>query len=330
MKKIVYNEELKNRFILETCSTSNMKSLFTNVFHLVGEEEEKLGADVCTWNEEQLRVMLERLSGFRAYSSKNRENLLKRYIAWCINTGVDGASGAIFGIETDGIASVRQKTVSGPEHLQRCLDSFLAPEQDKTADNVLRGYCWLSFSGMADDEIVDVRTTDVDLEALVVRSGNKKYPIYREAIPCMRILRELSCFKYFHDGYENDFTWRVRPDGDKLLRGLRSAEPSILGIRSRLSDKSVSAFNKGAADVKISAYRIWISGEFYRMYQKERMGDTVDFTYLACRGIETREKNGKPYKLEAERGKRSVDNKINELARNYLEDYNRWKLAYSV
>lgn len=330
MSKQVYNEELKNRFIAESCQTSSMKALFRNVFELVAPEEERLGADICTWGEAPLREMLEKLAGFRGYSSKNRENLLKRYVSWCVNSGVPGASGAIFGVKVDGLSSVRQKTVSGPEHLQRCLDSFLAPESDVTADNVIRGYCWLSFSGMTDDEIIKVRTKDVDLEAFVVCSGERAFPLYKEAVPCIRVLREMSCFKYFHEGYENEFTWRVRPDGDKLLRGLRSPEPSLLGIRARLSDKSVKAFNAGAADVKVSAFRIWISGEFYRMYQKERMGEAVDFMPLARRGVEAKEKNGKPYKLESEANRRTVEGKTREIARNYLEDYNRWKLAYSV
>lgn len=68
---------------------------------------------------------------------------------------------------------------------------------------------------------------------------------------------------------------------------------------------------------------------FYRMYQKERMGEPVDFTYLAKRSILAHEARGKSYKLESENNKHTPESKLREIARNYQDDYARWKIVYS-
>lgn len=325
----LYNAELKERFMSERATTKVSRSLFVNVFEYVAPFEREYDADICTWDEDRLRPVLEKLVGFRSYSGKNRENLLKRYIKWCFSVGVPNASSSIFGVNVDGLNRVREMLVSGPEHLQRCLNVFLTPESDKTADNILRGYCWLAFSGMNDDEIIEVRKSDVDLQNLCVHSNGREFPLYRESLPCIRNLRDLPSFKYFHEGYTDEFVWRFRPEGDKLLRGIRTAEPSLYNIRSRLSNKSSEAFNAGKTDIKISYFRVWLSGEFYRMYQNERMGEQVDFTYLAKRAMLAHEARGKSYKLESENNKRTPESKLREIARNYQDDYARWKIVYS-
>lgn len=325
-----YNAELKERFLENARISGTMDSLFRNVFDFIAPYEEKHGADICTWGEEETQEVLDKLAGFRSYSSRNRENLLKRYIRWCLANEVPGANGAIFGVSADGISVIRERLLSGPEHLQHCLDSFLSPESDKTADNVLRGYCWLAFAGMTDTDILSTTVDSVDFDNLCVHSGGVSYPLYRESLPCMHVLCEMSCFKYFHDGYGNEFIWRPRKESDRLLRGIRNAEPTLNSIRTRLSTKNVDAFNDKKIDIKLSYYRIWLSGEFYRMYQKERMGEDVDFTYLAVRGLTEREGSGRPYKLDSGVNKRTTESKKRELARNFQVDYTRWKIAYTV
>lgn len=300
------------------------------MFDLVAPYEKELSADICTWGVADTKKVLEILSGFRSYSSENRANLLRRYVRWCIENGITGVSEAILTSKASGDLKVKEMTVSGPQHLDRILNVLFDPVSDATSDNILRGYCWLAFIGLSNNEIVSLRCNDVDINSFSIRTGSEEFQIIQEAVPCLRILKEMAAFRYSHPGYEHDFIWRPRLDGDKLLRGIRSANPSALHLRSMLSKSVNDAFKNGKIDVKISHYRMWISGEFYRAFLSERIGEPVDFSHLADRAIRIREENGSPYKLETENGKHSIEAKKREIESAYLSDYKRWKVAYSV
>ena len=293
----MYNAEQKEAFIASSNLTPAMDALFRNVFLLVAPYEEEKNADICTWSREDCQLVLERLAGFRSYSSENRARLLRRYANWCIEQKVPGATGNLLASRATGKSKVREMTLSGPEHLEKILNTILDPVEVASSDVILRGYCWLAFSGVSDESIADIRCKDVDLDRFTISYDGNDYPFCVQAIQTFRILSEMSAFRYFHPGYDNDFIWRARSDGDRLLRGIRGAKPNVLVLRSMLSTRVNEAFKSGKIDVKISFYRIWISGQFYRFFQKERMGEPVDFS-----------------KEDA----------------SLKEDYERWKRAYSV
>lgn len=323
-KRTIYNPDLKERFIKEEVSSDNMKRLFRNVFEYASKYEEKNDADLCTWNKDQTQELLESLAGFRSYSSDNRAKLLKRYVRWCCEEGVEGVTDYIFTVTVDTYKKIKERTLSDPGHLQRCLNSFLSPEPNKTVDNILRGYCWLAYMGLSEEEIQSVTVDDVDLNNGIVKLATKVYIVPNEAFVCLRILKEASEFRYYHSEYSKDYIWRDRAAGDKLLRGLRNPEPNIRNMRSMLSKKT----SGGDTLAKLSYSRVFLSGEFYRMYQKEQNGLPVDFIYLGERSIRMRAEKDKPYKLESEKGRRTENGKKRELAREYEQDYIRWKEAY--
>lgn len=326
----MYHAERKERFLSERPTTPAMEALFRNVFDMVAPYEEEKNADVCTWNEGELKKVLEILSGFRNYSSENRAQLLRRYIRWCIDTGVEGATDAVFHVRADGLSKVREMTLSGPAHLQRCLDAIFSPVEDMSSDNTIRGYCWLAYFGMDEDDIVRVTSKSIDYRTYRVKFEGSNYKMFDVAYPCLHVLTDMSAFRFYHPGYEDGFIWRPRMDGDRLLRGVRSAEPPASFFRSKLSKLASDAFKDNKIDVKISYFRIWISGEFYRAYLRERAGEKVDFSHLAERAVLMREEKGKPYKLASEKNSRTEAAKKREISSDYMDDYIRWKNAYAI
>ena len=70
--------------------------------------------------------------------------------------------------------------------------------------------------------------------------------------------------------------------------------------------------------LELSFNRIWLSGVFYRMWEDEQAGLPVDF-----RSIAELDLAGKNYKLDQSR--LTMNAKRNELARDYRDDYERWK-----
>lgn len=317
----MYNEELKTKFVRCYTSSISMAKLCSTVFNKVGKHEESWGADVCTRTIKELQPMIDSIVGFRARSKWSTLIILKDYVKWCLGNNIPGARDDMLKITTVGLDSVRAEMVSIPRHMQKYLDEICDPESVKSTDNIYRCFFWLAYSGMKEEDILKVRCSDVDLSSLTVRYNGEEFEIYREAIPAFKNCVELSSFVYNHPLYSTDRTvWRPRADGDTLIRGIRSVS-SLNAMRMTISRKAKVAIDNQKTTQRLSYYRAYMSGMFFRMYEREKGGEPVDFTEHAIKFMDGRE-----YKFT--KGCKNEAIKKREIAKDYLEDYQRWKLAF--
>lgn len=317
----MYNEELKTKFVRGYTNSISTAEVCQTIFNAFEQYEVEWSADLCTRSSEELQPVVDGLVGFRARSKWMRLIILKDYVKWCIGMKVPGACDGMLKIETVGLEKVKHQTVASPLHLQRYLDSICEPESEETTDNIYRCFYWLAYGGVAEEDILSIKCSDVDLNNMVVRYNNTEVPIYREALPAFKNCVKLTQFVYKHPNYDK-LVYKDRADGDTLVRGIRSA-PSIKAMRVELSRRSKAKMDEGKTDLKLSYFRVWISGLFYRMYERERAGMPVDFSAAAAQFME-----GKTYKLD--RGRNTPEAKKRQLTRDYLEDYERWKLAFAI
>lgn len=317
----MYNKEQKTRFVREyTHSLSNAK-LCETIFNKIQPFEENWDADLCTRTSTELQPVIDTIVGFRARSKWSTLIILKDYVKWCIGNGVSGACDGMLQIKTVGLDSVKVQMVSIPKHLQKYLDEICDPENKQTTDNIYRCFYWLAYSGMKEEDILQVKISDVDFENMVVHHDGEEFTIYREALPAFKNCVTLDSFVYNHPLYSADkIVIKPRVDGNTLVRGIRSL-PTVKSMRMTLSRRSKECIDKGFTTLKLSYYRVWLSGLFYRMYEIEKSGLPVDFTEAAIRFME-----GKEYKFE--KGCKNEKIKKREVAKDYLEDYQRWKLAF--
>lgn len=317
----MYNEELKTKFVRGYTNSISTAEVCQTIFNAFEQYEVEWGADLCTRSAEELQPVVDNLVGFRARSKWMRLIILKDYVKWCIGMKVPGACDGMLKIETVGLEKVKHQTVASPLHLQRYLDSICEPESEETTDNIYRCFYWLAYGGVAEEDILSIKCSDVDLNNMVVRYNDTEVPIYREALPAFKNCVKLTQFVYKHPNYDK-LVYKDRADGNTLVRGIRSA-PSIKAMRVELSRRSKAKMDEGKTDLKLSYFRVWISGLFYRMYERERAGIPVDFSAAAAQFME-----GKTYKLD--RGRNTPEAKKRQLTRDYLEDYERWKLAFAI
>lgn len=325
----MYNEELKGRFIREFTTNLGRKKLAETMFNSLEPYEVDWGADVCTIDKERLRPVVMELVGFRSTSKGTRATVLRAYIRWCMKNEVEGACDALLQIKDFGLEKLKRQMVASPGHLQRYLDCICDKESELTTDVTYRCLWWLAYGGVENEEIaLKILDSDVDFENMVVRYGNEEFPFYREAIPTLKKCVELTQFRFKHPNY-SEVIWRKRADGHQLIRGIR-ANKSAQSIKVEMSYKArQSSFmtekdkNDESLQLKLSYYRVWLSGMFYRMYEAERAGMPVDFTAEAKRHM-----RDKDYKLDS--GRNLIGAKERQLARAYEKDYNRWKEAYSI
>lgn len=100
------------------------------------------------------------------------------------------------------------------------------------------------------------------------------------------------------------------------------AATKTMTIRSTLSHRSADAIKTGKTEQQLSFHRIWLSGLFYRVYERERAGVPANFSDAAVSFME-----GRTYLLN---GREKIEHKKNRIERDYMEDYQRWKLAFSI
>ena len=313
----MYNEEQKKSFIRSFTEDIDSRKFAQKLFEAFAPYEEGWGADLCTKDEDTLRPVVSKLAGLRNVGRYKVVFCLQHYVDWCLEHKIPGAQDGISGIRTLDAGNMSTQMVNTPGMLQQYLNAICDPEEEQTTDSTLRVFCWLAFAGMQVDDILLVRTKDVDFKRAQVHFNGVDYPIYREAFPAFRNCVELKQFVYNHPNYT---AVRDRVDGDLLVRGVRSV-PTKDHIRTEVSRRTKAALKAGKTTRDLSYRRIWLSGVFYRMWEREQQGMPVDFEAQAklLRG-------DRIYQLGSGRNKQEAV--CRKIQKNYVIDYQRWKQTF--
>ena len=314
----MYNEELKRRFIREYTHSIATANACESVFNVFEKSETEWGADLCTKSSEDLQPIINIIVGFRARSKWARLTILKDYVKWCIDVAkVPGVCDGMLKICDAGLEKFRLQTVPNPLGMQRYLNSIFDAEIEETTDNIYRCYYWLAYGGVEERDILSVKISDVDLSNMVIHYNDTEIPIYREAIQAFKNCCNLTYFTFNHPHYTKTVR-KPRVDGNTLVRGIRSL-PTTKSMRVELSRKTRAKASE--TDIRLSYYRAWISGVFYRTLEREIAGEKPNFDWVASQHM-----RGKSYKLDKCRN--TPEAKKRQLAKDYMEDYQRWKLAF--
>lgn len=315
----MYNEELKKQFVRGYTESLKTAHVASTVFNAFEKYETAWGADLCTKSKDELQPVIDKIVGLRSRSKWMTLIILKEYVKWCIAMKVPDACDGMLHIDVVGLDKIRHQMVSSPLHLQRYMDAVFEPESSETIDNIYRCYLWMAYGGIDEDDTILVKNEDVDLVEMVIRYKMTRVPIYREAIPAFRNAVSLDSFVYKHPNYNS--VRRDRIPGDTIMRGIK-ATSKIMTMRGILSKKNIIAIKEGKTDLQLSFYRVRLSGLFYRVYEMERVGVSPDFSKTALRVTD-----GKTYSFK---GREKIEHKQNRIAKDYIEDYRRWKLAFSI
>lgn len=315
----MYNNELKRQFINDVTSSINTRESCIEVFKVFAPYEEEWGADLCTRSEEDLKPIVSRMIGMRSAGHRMRLSILKSYGKWCINHGVEGATDGVINVTPDVMDKMKMQTVTSPLHLQKFLDSICEKESELTVDNIYRCFYWLAYGGCPEEYMFKITSKDVDFTNMVVRYEGKEYPIYREGVKAFKVCVDMYYFIHIHPNYSDNIK-RLRCDGDILLRGIKSI-PTLASMKAEISRRNRNAITDKKTNVKLSYFRVWLSGVFYRTYQLELAGIEPDFMWLAAEFME-----GRTYNLSS--GRNTIAAKQRQIARDYMKDYNNWKLTF--
>ena len=312
----MFNHELKERFIQEANYTDARAKFARWLFDTTEKYEEQWGADICTQPIESVRPVVDSVLGIRHRSFASAIAYLYRYCEWCLANGVENATDALLQIRAPSNDKFKTQMISNPTHLQEYLNALFEPESHKRMDNTYRCYFWLAYSGMPEDDIFLVKSSDIDFLHMIV-----EYPIYEQAIPAMMNCVILSAFASTAEYLPKDNQFIQRGEGDILIRGTKPAT-SKGTLKPLLSKLASNAIKKGLTEQKLTYNKVWLSGLFFRMHERELDGYKVSFMSFSAWQLSQK------YKDDPQR--EATISEIRKKSHEYLSDYKRWKKAFDI
>lgn len=330
----MYNEKQKSEFISSHTSSDKTSSLISMIFNWFEPYEKDWGMDLSLQSAEILQPVVVELTGVRVKSAELILIILTEYVKWSGKNGYEVSNG-IFDVKINTIYKIQEQMVASPLHLKSRLDYFFGEAKNDSINIIFRVFLWMAFFGMQDKDAVRVSVENVDLLNSRINFEGHSYEIYKESREDFEKACYLKEFNYEHNNPYYVYC-KDRASGDLIMRGISSSKVDLMTIRPALNRKLlkvIEADTNEKKDVKrnkskISYKRIYLSGVFYREYERERAGFPVNFSTFVAMEMERREKEkNRVYTTNKSRTRATIANKIEC---EYLEDYEKWKCAFAT
>lgn len=307
----MYNLTQKKEY-LETINNPLGKATATQVLLAFEEYEEEWEGDLSLQSAEKLQIAFDKVTQSESKEEGMVLSQLRKYVRWCARNGYDTSLGA-FEIKVDEIAKIKKQMVASPKDLVKRLDRHFDIPEKESVDVVYRTFFWLAFVGLKDSEAIQITSDMVDLSENIIRYNGVEYEFGREARRDIKKATELTVLNYEHDS-PHYIIKRNRASGNIILRGYRSTKINLASFRPMINKRITCGLgdrydpNDHTNKTPISYKKIYYSGLFYRLFEYERAGDEEGFNNEIGREI----------------AGSSIPRK------QYLDDYNKWKLAFEV
>lgn len=171
----MYNAEQKNSF-MNTITNDNSYKSYQRVFKTIESMEQKFGKDICDMNVEELLIVMDIKTGTRDNNTIQFMSLLRSYVDWCIQNGKSSTSENNFekidASEIDKRKIFQEKYIKNPEEFEEMIsvvfkkDAFYREDIEIPKELCVR----LCYEGMEDEEIVNLKKTDVDFNNNILKS----------------------------------------------------------------------------------------------------------------------------------------------------------------
>lgn len=316
----MYNKEQKERFLDAINIANGNRSWAIGVFNTIENMETETGRDLAMLSPEEVGTAL-LSSGARSYVTiANRLPLVVRYKNWCAENGIDAVTMLSSEIVFDLSVNIKQTMVCTPKQLDRILhEAFPDRKGMSTMAPAYRAYMWFAFSGMFEEDAVQVRMRDINLQDRLVYVSNRWYGLEPESIPEIKAASKFTTLdREMADGSIRHYR---REEGDVILRG-RKLEKSISPkdyVKKTLRPL-IQSYMKEIGRVDFTFQKVRRSGLFYETFRREVRGLAPNFYTIAVDDYER--DNHKPVTESIRKRTISRGNL------NYERDYSAWKRAF--
>jgi len=315
----MYNEEQKRRFIADMGFSESMLKFALQLFYSTEKYEEQWGKDICYATKEELAPVVNAISSMRSSAQHTRVNMLRKYVIWCKENGIQNVSDAVFIVAPDNTSKIRKQTVSGPIELSMFLDAIFPAVSAHSISILFRCYYWLAFSGVKEQDVFDVKKEDIDFGKMLIRFNGDEFPLYKESVETFHLAVNLKTFWYKHKTHKEAHEMQ-RIDSEYLLSATEGViKPTY--AKAFMYKQNLKALKNKTTAKDLSYIHVFLSGVFYRKYELERaIGEA--FTYVDFLDV-AEMASGDSWGNKLQKTK-------NRIARLYFEDYNVWKNVFNI
>ena len=326
----------KRRFVEERYPDSELsrRNILGTLLSL-SSYEEQWQMDFTLQSLEPLQAAFNQVSGVTFNSAQETLFRFRRYAAWRREQGLP-CGDAVDHLVIDTIAAIRRSMVGSPQQLKQVLDYVFDATDMETSDIIYRVFLWMAFVGLPYYETIEVTDKQVDLRNERIYHGGQAYVLPEESLGDFAAACRLTKF------YESRGRCFPRVEGDRIMRGKQNKRTKSLkellatSIRPALSRRFAAAKKRydgydekkgqpALIPLDLTFERVFSSGNFYRIYQRELKGIPIDIDGYAVGEIDRKAMAGKPYAI-SEKQKRSVV--LTQIRTAFREDYNNWKQAF--
>lgn len=278
----MYNKIQKIPFVRQFADGSTkLEKSFVRSFRVSSKFEAALNKDISAFTQQELTDMLDKVKqngtggtqGFYTFV----ENL-RLYGSWCLREKLPGAAVPITKCNLYIGAPEETQFVRNAYELERYLSVVFPSGQGCSNsqcdyNSVTCAYFWLAFIGVPQDQLADIKTSDVDFETWYVHAGDMYYPFGHAAHEIfLRLVRSDTLVISRKDGKSIS---APREHSDQLLRTTTPYQRGTIGPNT--SRKMRAAVQDGIVNKTISYKSVYKSGLCARIYERESVdgGDVV-------------------------------------------------------
>lgn len=338
----MYNEDVKQSFIADYGRSDKSRVFLRYIFRGIKSIEEQYGVDFYAMNEQQAQEALNNISGTRVTTAGTCIILLRSYVKWCRAKGY-AVSNAVSSLRIDLYDRVKETTVASPYHLKLSLDAAFPHPEKSESRYIYRTFLWLAYMGFTDEEAIHITDKEVLFDKRVIcREGeNVFHRIYPESE--LDIKKACDMKEMLEDRGKDGFR-KKRADGNYILRGRANdysensmeelLEKTLRPIVSRSFKKAAKAFETNDQQIpselslKLSYKTVFLSGVFYRAYERERIGiaSRIPFTPRFDEIVLKDRTNAPDEKFYRNYTRAKW---INPLVKQMEADYENWKSVHT-
>ena len=309
----MFNEELKNQYLQEHSDSEYTTIRVKRLFENLAEYEARWNADICTKSEQELRGVIEKVIGVRTSNRATVLSALRSYARWCISNDVPGACDGLLKIQDFGLENLQSSMVASPQHLQDILNRVFPPESERQLENIYRCFFWMAFMGIYEEDSVKITYEDIRPWSKTVEFDGIQYKIYEQAVP---VFEHLSSATVLTCDFVRFKKVKDRAPGKLLLRGVKTGdELDLSAFRHSACREFRFAAERDPSIIRLNYRNVWLSGLFWRAYEAESNNEKYDF-YDIIKG---------QYKCK----KLPTVRRLQQINRDFEEDYQRWKAAFN-
>ena len=311
----MYNDGLKRRFVSETTDLEARRKMAL-YFDAIESFERAYSKDIYAFSVEEVEDVVAGFGSARTSSSTSGIlRTIKRYVAWCSSHGVEGTSDAAYHACVNQPANMRVSMVASPKHLSDVLGVLFHQPSMHSTDDVVAAYVWMAFSGLPEDATILLTSDDFSVEHKIISFNGIEYPLYDESLSIFSSCIESDSFASVSERCK---VVKPRVHGSLVLRSI-SGKPNLPTLRTKLARKVGGMIESGLNVPTISYSRVWLSGVFYRLFEREKSGAAIDLLSDTPEEITRQISQSKAQMTTRYR---------NHCIRQYESDYLAWKQAF--